>query len=174
MNIETWKILSEFAGKYEVSNFGNVRFCTNKKLLKKSFRGGYVRVWLIEGNFKKQLSIHRLVAKLFIENFYNKPQVNHINGIKDDNRVDNLEWCTNRENVLHAIKTGLKIAPKQSERHKKILKEANGIKVINTVTGIIYESITDAGKNLGYKRSTLIHYLLGTRKNKTSLEYYNV
>lgn len=66
---------------------------------------------------RKTIRVHKIVAKLFIANPYNKPYINHINGIKTDNRVDNLEWCTASENTIHAYINGL--MPKTRKRNKK-------------------------------------------------------
>ena len=126
---EIWQEVEGYSGIYFVSNFGSVKsvdhFCEGRtgsgkqtgRLLKaqKCYKG-YLRVSLSFNKKKKAVSVHRLVAKAFIPNNENKPQVNHINGIKDDNRVENLEWCNNSENQIHAVKTGL-CNPNYGEKH---------------------------------------------------------
>lgn len=79
---------------------------TKERRALKSFndRDGYPRVRLIKNNKKFVKTVHRLVATAFIANPDNKPQVNHINGAKSDNRVENLEWATAQENVIHSYK----------------------------------------------------------------------
>lgn len=68
---------------------------------------GYKSVHLCNGAKPKSFYIHRLIALAFIDNPFNKPFVNHINGVMTDNRIENLEWCTAKENIIHAYATGL-------------------------------------------------------------------
>lgn len=107
---EIFKPVPEFE-MYEVSNLGRIKsfaLYPDGRILKPSVtRDGYLRTALTKDSKVKHLSIHRLVALAFIPNPENKPEVNHINGIKTDNIVDNLEWSTSSENQLHAFKTGL-------------------------------------------------------------------
>ena len=72
-------------------------------------RKGYARVNMVVDGHKRMMQAHRVVAETFIPNPDNKPQVNHINGVKTDNRADNLEWVTNSENVTHAWASGLRV-----------------------------------------------------------------
>ena len=101
---EIWKDIEGYEGLYQVSNMGRVKsfFSGREKIKKLHMRGGY---WLakIKNNY---VGVHILVAKAFIPNPENKSEVNHLNG-KSDNRVSSLEWVTHKENMQHAVKTGL-------------------------------------------------------------------
>ena len=106
---EIWKDVPEYEGLYQVSNLGRVvSLRKNKILTPKKNWDGYFRIQLWRYNQNVYIGIHRLIAEAFIPNPKNKPYINHKNGIKTDNRVENLEWCTQLENIKHAIKMGLK------------------------------------------------------------------
>lgn len=118
---EIWKDIEDYKGLYQASNLGNVKslskiknnklvgkFKTKEKILSAGIDSkGYYSVVLYKNGNKKVCSVHRLVAQTFIPNHENKPCVNHIDGNKLNNNVNNLEWCTYRENNLHALRTGL-------------------------------------------------------------------
>ena len=158
---EIWKDVEGYEGLYQVSNLGNVKSIPrviksslkhqNKvlrkgRLLKQSLNhNGYPQIVLkILGKcYCKR--VHRLVAEVFIPNPNNYPQINHIDGNKLNNKVSNLEWCTAKQNIIHAFKEGLYKTPK-----KAFKKGQNSVKVNQyTVNGNFirtYNSITEASE----------------------------
>lgn len=150
---------------YGVNTKGEViSFRSNKKLRSKIDKG-YERVALSKNNKRKFFPVHRLVAIAFIPNPENKPCINHKNGVKTDNMVENLEWCTYSENTLHAYATGLekpRIGFKHTEETKlKISKNRTGIKH----TQEWKENMSRIMKGRTFSKETLLKKSLSARKN---------
>lgn len=122
---EEWKDIKDYEGLYQISNYGRVKSLANKSnhkyvLILKISISRYCRISLNKNSKTTSFDIHRLVANAFIPNLNNYPVINHKNGIKTDNRVYNLEWCTQRYKTIHAIKTGLKKANKNEQNNKSM------------------------------------------------------
>lgn len=175
--MEIWKDLVGILGeRYEVSNLGNIRTkifydSWNRKrggniLIKSLDKRGYERVRLCMNYNKSGGTIHRMVAKAFIENPNNLPQVNHKDGIKTNNNVSNLEWCNNSYNQKHAIDSGLKI-------HKKGILATSfkaSILVYNLHNELIDELFGNEDmKNKGYDYRNVSAVVLGKRKTYKNL-----
>jgi len=115
---EIWKQVVGFEGFYEVSNFGNVRSVDRyvkhprgsmmlrkgKPMKQSKNKHGYMDIRLGKNGIEKAYLVHRLVAMAFIENNENKPQVNHKDGVKDNNKLENIEWATRSENRYHSYR----------------------------------------------------------------------
>lgn len=124
--MEIWKDINGYEGYYQISNKGNVRSLDRfdgvhdrqGTIIKPNLKhNGYLQVGLRKHRIRKWIGIHRLVAIHFIENPDNKPQVNHIDGNKQNNNVENLEWVTAKENQNHATKIGLRDNMPKGENH---------------------------------------------------------
>lgn len=102
---EIWKDIKGYEGLYQVSSLGGIKRLVSEKCRKERFlaitkdkKKGYCRVMLSKKNCTKRFLLHRLLAEHFIPNKENKLCVDHINGVRDDNRIENLRWCTHKEN----------------------------------------------------------------------------
>jgi len=132
--IEVWKQVVGYEGLYEVSTLGNLKTFnwkgTGQTRIMKPAKDhkGYLRTMLVKDKIAKTIKMHRIIAQAFLVNPENKATVNHKNGIKDDNRVDNLEWATCKENTHHAIANGIFVFSTKESSVNKIVKrgELNG------------------------------------------------
>lgn len=153
MQNEVWRYIESYEDVYEVSNLGNVRRkYTNKQLSYNVHKTGYLNVHLSHAPRLSRPNIHRLVAEAFIPNPENKPQVNHIDEDKTNNRADNLEWVTAKENINHGTRT-------------KRAGQAQSIKIKCLETGVIYDSLIDCAKKLNVDNGDLSRVIHGKRKS---------
>jgi hypothetical protein len=173
---EIWKPVVGYEGLYEVSDCGNIRslgtYKYSHKLCKPIWvnrirytrkcvdKKGYVYTGIGNKaqNNRKTVKLHRLVAEAFIPNPLHKPEINHLNGIKDDNRVENIEWCTPSENQKHAYRSGLSYCTEL--RLKKFMKnrKVNDIPVAQIKNGKtinIFPSMQTAANKMNVDRSVI-------------------
>ena len=160
-----WKDIVGYEGLYQINNKGEVRSLTTNSNKKLSFTSkGYYRVILMKNNKGKGYRVHILVAKAFIPNPENKREVNHINGIKTDNRVENLEWCTHYENMKHAWENGLISKVKVGRKNKQI-------KYILDGKEYIFKNAIEASRQTGLNKD-VIRFLCKKQKVKGEFEFY--
>ncbi len=180
---EIWITIQDYEGNYEVSNLGGVRGVDRIIVMKNNVRrkvksktlnhvsdkDGYLLIQLNKNGKGKLCRVHRLVGEGFILNPQNKPEINHKDGNKENNRASNLEWATSSENMLHSFETGLHKPTKYwvgkfgKEHHSSVpvlqysltgefVAEYNGMHEANRQTGISYKYISRCC--LGQRKTT--------------------
>lgn len=170
--MEIFKDVPNYEGIYLVSNTGKIiskkRLGTPGGKMTGFISKGYRRVLLSKNGNKKNHSVHRIVAETFIDNPFDKPNVNHIDGNKKNNHVSNLEWCTDSENQLHAYRLGLqKVNVKDAH---KVRHEQTKISILQfDLTGNFlreFESIKEAANTIGIKDGSHISAVAKGKRKK--------
>jgi hypothetical protein len=160
---EIWKDIEGYEGRYQVSNYGNVKSLyqeyhgghgkkqliirPEKLLALNKNNHGYSQVALCKDGKSKSKKVHRLVAEAFFINYGDKPQVNHIDGDRLNNHVNNLEWCTSKENIVHGFE---KLNSKRACGVRQHLAKLNDetIKEIRKSSKSPYELAPEYGVNV--------------------------
>lgn len=188
--VEVWKDIPNYEGIYQVSTLGRVRSLTRdvwhgtfsytrKGVIMSTFNTtDYDSLTLHKDGIRKIYTVHRLVAMTFLPNPDNLPDVNHKDGNKLNNRLDNLEWCTASDNVKHAIRTGLISLAQIRENGRKSI-DVVAIRIKCEDTGELFESISDVSRKLGVRsikfqidNGVRTHNGRGWLFTKVSEEYY--
>lgn len=164
-----WKDIKDYENLYLINNVGEIKSSITNKILKQyTPKNKYSLVSLYKNKEKTVFRVHRLMAENFIPNPYNLPQVNHINGIKTDNRVENLEWCTQEYNLRHARDSGLN----KFIVNSKLGGEASKLKLQKGVVGVVdgedvfkFNSAHDVERELKIHQSSVWQCCVGKRKS---------
>lgn len=185
---EIWKDIPGFEGLYQVSNLGRVKslprqiwngkgyFISKEKILHpNTLAKGYFQVELKKNKQRCSLQVHRLVAMTFIKNPNPEDliQVNHLNGNKQDNRVENLEWSNNSLNQKHAWATGLQKVSGKAGRPKRPVVITKGNQKL------VFDSIAETARFFGLKKNTNLIKVLKKRPSYNTIkgykaEYYEI
>lgn len=172
MEVEEWKDVVGYEGLYTVSNTGKVMSLNynntgNEGILSQSKdKDGYSRVILSDSGKRKTISVHRLVAIAFIPNPNNLPQVNHIDEVRDNNNVNNLEWCTLEYNINYGDHMKkLKLNHVKGKTHPQSKK--------TTCDDIVFDTIKDCANYIGVNVETVKDWLSPKRNSCMPKEFYD-
>lgn len=160
---EIWKSIDGWGGRYEISNYGNVRSLGVQMKPNTHYKNGYKSILFKMNGIQKRETIHSLVARYFLPNPLNHKEVNHKDGNKNNNAVENLEWCTRQWNCVHAIKIGL----------RPINGAQKAIVAINDVAIQEFKSVSEACGILRISRRT-IRRVMDTDKAFIGYNFYSL
>lgn len=184
--IEIWRDVPGFETLYKVSNFGRIRSCDRVyeqnrpyrnqrkiigKILKLQIKRGYPSVILIKNNIKYTRLVHRIVALAFIPNPSKKPQIDHINTIRTDNRVENLRWCTASENSNNPLTRKNKSMALTGRTGLRGAEHPESKEVICLNTGNHYPNSMEAGRELNISGPGIRRVCRGERKTYKGMKF---
>lgn len=171
---EKWVDINGYEGEYQVSNFGNIRsldrndrfgrFIKGIKISQRAQKSGYMFVKLRSNGVQKTFRVHRLVAEAFCSNENNLPEVNHKDEDKQNNRADNLEWCTRSYNNSYG--SGL---AKRKAKYSYRCAQVQGGEVIE-----VFPSIIEASRRTGIPFSSIQRCISGRQKRTHGFEWVRV
>lgn len=169
MSVEEWRDINGYVGLYQISNLGNVKsierkrfdskhsYAVHEKILSQPLNAyGYPVVSLHKDGKSKVKTVHRLVANAFIPNPENKLCVDHINGIRNDNRLENLRWATHKDNSANMIRLNNQVKFKDRSISDDAKKRMLRNKRVVRSDGKKYESVLQAARDLGYQTSKMV------------------
>lgn len=177
-----WVGIEGYEKSYQINKNGQIRTLRNSPkrhkfdLLKPQInkKNGYVYQMLYKNGKQKLWRLHRLVAQTFIPNPNNYPQINHKDGNKQNNCVENLEWCTQEQNMLHAFRTGLQ---KPSEKQRQAITQTNKLKqkrvclIKNGEVIGVYSGMAEASRQTGVHTSLISRHCRYKRKSANGTEW---
>ena len=180
--MENWKDIKDYEGFYQVSDLGTVKslerdvyfpngtvhHLKEKILVQRIEKNGYPYVYLHKNGKGKFMLVHRLVALAFIPNPENKPQINHKNEIKNDNSVENLEWCDSKYNINYGTRTARQI---QNRRSYKLGNHPRAKPVFCVELNKTFDCAKRAEEELGIWRNSIGSACLGKQKTAGGLHW---
>ena len=163
---EIWKDIEGYEGLYQVSNSGRVKNIKRNRLLKPfPDKNGYLRVDLFKNSRSSTKSVHRLVAKAFISNPNNLPQVNHKDENPSNNNVENLEWCSTQYNITYGTRSE-RASKTMLGKYKNDSLFCRCRPIKNSITGEEFYSIREAARRNGISATHIGRIAQGKRKSK--------
>lgn len=180
MDKEVWKDIKGYEGLYQISNLGNIRklrfinnICNKEKIFnitQQKQNSGYLKVMLYKNGVYENKLVHRLVAETFLNNKNNYSDINHKDGNKENNKVDNLEWCTKSYNMIHAYKNGLWKSPNKG-RYRGDSYKAIKVEMINKETNEVIRVFNSLIEAADYMNKNCSGHIVSCCKGKLKTAY---